>query len=322
LEGTGEERKSSGKSMHHWQHWSRDKSIDLNFLNGVEAKGFSLEYLQRVPEVKDTVHKHSLLHHLVQMVVEQFPTSGDLYSELGSAVRASRVDYDEVSKALVKMESDCKSSWSYFKTIAKVDPAVLQAKPRMADFLSDCAERIQILQVVQRRVMNRFKKSCLFLGFSSLVAKELKSHSLMKILSEFALEYRTLRERFKEGQEKKACRRERAKRMTHSNSCPEGSPVTPSQESQQDNELRRILRSGFGGHGDSDVHLNGSRTPRTLRTPASRVPVTHSHADKIFGDSRLKAKLEAIVWPETDALVQQEIYFLFLFDVYFRKTRR
>lgn len=54
------------------------------FLNGAEVKGFQIEYLAKVPEVKDTVHKHSLLHHLCHIVMEKFPDSTDLYSEVRS----------------------------------------------------------------------------------------------------------------------------------------------------------------------------------------------------------------------------------------------
>lgn len=53
-----------------------------NFLNGSDAKGFQVEYLSKVPEVKDTVHKHSLLHHLCHMVIEKFPDTTDVYSEV------------------------------------------------------------------------------------------------------------------------------------------------------------------------------------------------------------------------------------------------
>lgn len=53
-----------------------------NFLNGAEAKGFQIDYLSKVPEVKDTVHKHSLLHHLCHMVLENYAESSDLYSEV------------------------------------------------------------------------------------------------------------------------------------------------------------------------------------------------------------------------------------------------
>lgn len=53
-----------------------------NFLNGYDAKGFQIDYLSKVPEVKDTVHKHSLLHHLCVIIMEKFPDSTDLYSEV------------------------------------------------------------------------------------------------------------------------------------------------------------------------------------------------------------------------------------------------
>ena len=92
-----------------------------NFLNGAAAKGFTVEYLQRVPEVKDTVHKHSLLHHLCNMVVDQCPGSTDLYSELGAVARCSKVDFDELAEKLRRMEGDCKSSWEHLRSIAKYD---------------------------------------------------------------------------------------------------------------------------------------------------------------------------------------------------------
>ncbi|CAL4065963.1 unnamed protein product, partial [Meganyctiphanes norvegica] len=53
-----------------------------NFLNGSEAKGFQIEYLAKVPEVKDTVHKHSLLHHLCHLIMEKYNDTSDLYSEV------------------------------------------------------------------------------------------------------------------------------------------------------------------------------------------------------------------------------------------------
>ncbi|RWS31642.1 FH1/FH2 domain-containing protein 3-like isoform X3, partial [Leptotrombidium deliense] len=136
-----------------------------NFLNGVHSKGFHIEYLSKVPEVKDTVHKHSLLHHLCHMVIEKYPNSGDLYSEFGSVTRASRVDFEEVAKNIAKLESDCKASWDYLKVIAKHDGST-QMKQKMSEFLADCAERIIVLGIIQRRVLNRFKKLLIYLGFS------------------------------------------------------------------------------------------------------------------------------------------------------------
>ena len=37
--------------------------------------------------MKDTIHKHSLLYHMTYWVLEKFPDSGDLYSELGPVTR-------------------------------------------------------------------------------------------------------------------------------------------------------------------------------------------------------------------------------------------
>ena len=56
-----------------------------------QTKGFTVEYLARVPEVKDTVQKHSLLQHLCNLVIEQFPDSADLFSEIGSVCRSAKV---------------------------------------------------------------------------------------------------------------------------------------------------------------------------------------------------------------------------------------
>ena len=64
-----------------------------NFLNGSACKGFQLDYLEKVPEVKDTVHKHSLLYHMTYWVLETYPASSDLYSEIGPLTRVSRTDF-------------------------------------------------------------------------------------------------------------------------------------------------------------------------------------------------------------------------------------
>lgn len=65
--------------------------IFVSFLPSVQAKAFELSYLEKVPEVKDTVHKQSLLHHVCTIVVEKFPDSTDLYSEIGAITRSAKV---------------------------------------------------------------------------------------------------------------------------------------------------------------------------------------------------------------------------------------
>ncbi|VEL30353.1 unnamed protein product [Protopolystoma xenopodis] len=46
-----------------------------NFLNNSSLRGFNLDYLSRLPEVKDTKNKNSLLHHVCSIVLDQFPDS-------------------------------------------------------------------------------------------------------------------------------------------------------------------------------------------------------------------------------------------------------
>uniref|UniRef100_A0A8C2FN03 Formin homology 2 domain containing 3b n=1 Tax=Cyprinus carpio TaxID=7962 RepID=A0A8C2FN03_CYPCA len=181
-----------------------------NFLNGTNAKGFELSYLEKVPEVKDTVHKQSLLHHVCSLVVEKFPESSDLYSEIGAITRSAKVDFDQLQENLCQMEYRCKASWDHLKVIAKheMKPAL---KQRMSDFLKDCAERIIILKIVHRRIINRFHSFLLFLGHPPYAIREVSIHRFSKILSEFALEYRTTRERVLQQKQKRANHRERNK---------------------------------------------------------------------------------------------------------------
>ncbi|XP_032412292.1 FH1/FH2 domain-containing protein 3 isoform X4 [Xiphophorus hellerii] len=181
-----------------------------NFLNGSNAKGFELSYLEKVPEVKDTVHKQSLLHHACAIVVEKFPDSTDLYSEIGAITRLTKVDFDQLQDNLAQMERRCKASWDHLKVIAKheMKPAL---KQKMSDFLKDCAERIIILKIVHRRIINRFHAFLLFLGHPIYAVREVSIHRFSKILSEFALEYRTTRERVLQQKQKRANHRERNK---------------------------------------------------------------------------------------------------------------
>ncbi|TKS65570.1 FH1/FH2 domain-containing protein 3 [Collichthys lucidus] len=167
-----------------------------NFLNGTNAKGFEMTYLEKVPEVKDTVHKQSLLHHACSVVVENFPQSTDLYSEIGAITRSAKVDFDQLQENLCQMERRCKASWDHLKVIAKHEMKP-QLKQKMSDFLKDCAERIIILKIVHRRIINS--------------VREVSVHRFSKILSEFALEYRTTRDRVLQQKQKRADHRERNK---------------------------------------------------------------------------------------------------------------
>ncbi|XP_054619992.1 FH1/FH2 domain-containing protein 3 isoform X3 [Dunckerocampus dactyliophorus] len=253
-----------------------------NFLNGTNAKGFELTYLEKVPEVKDTVHKQSLLHHACSVVVENFPQSTDLYSEIGAITRSAKVDFDQLQENLSQMERRCKASWDHLKVIAKHEMKP-QLKQKMSDFLKDCAERIIILKIVHRRIINRFHSFLLFLGHPAYSVREISVHRFSKILSEFALEYRTTRDRVLQQKQKRADHRERNKtrgKMIMDVNAPcvrygSGSAPGGSQESEQPQGLghaedaaehehmKAVLRTSIGsGGGDKE----GSGVVPGLRT--------------------------------------------------------
>ncbi|KAK7124174.1 hypothetical protein R3I94_018509 [Phoxinus phoxinus] len=267
-----------------------------NFLNGSNAKGFDLSYLEKVPEVKDTVHKQSLLHHVCGLVVENFPDSTDLYSEIGALTRSAKVDFEQLQESLTQMEWRCKASWDHLKVIAKheMKPAL---KQKMSDFLKDCAERIIILKIVHRRIMNRFHSFLLFLGHPAYSVRDISVTRLSKIISEFALEYRTTRDRVLQQRQKRADHRERNKtrgkmitdlntqtddeedsetgRVCVSSSAP---PVGPQTEPQglchaedraEHEQMKAVLKTSVQSSDSSDTTVVPALRTRT-RTRASR----------------------------------------------------
>ncbi|XP_026234885.1 FH1/FH2 domain-containing protein 1 isoform X3 [Anabas testudineus] len=260
-----------------------------NFLNGSNAKGFELNYLEKVVEVKDTVHRQSLLHHTCNQVVENYPESSDIYSEIPAITRSAKVDFELLSENLVQLEKRCKASWDNLKVVAKHETkAVL--KNKMTEFLKDCTQRIIILKVVHRRVINRFHSFLLFLGQPSSSVRDIKVTSFCRIISEFALEYRTTRERVLTLKRKRATHRERTKTrgkmITETEkfsgaASPEDSPapvsspseVAAGQEEEHEN-MKNLLISSSSGLTVDDRGLRRSRAVRSLgRVSPSAVSV-------------------------------------------------
>ena len=137
-----------------------------------------MDYLEKVPEVKDTVHKHSLLYHMTYWVLETYPGSSDLYSEIGPLTRVSRTDFNELAKTLKRMEAECKNAWDYLKIITRHDEKQLKLlraqqsesageqkgviedpnepmRIKLQEFLKDAAERIHIMSKVHQKMTLR-----------------------------------------------------------------------------------------------------------------------------------------------------------------------
>ncbi|XP_077165954.1 FH1/FH2 domain-containing protein 1 isoform X2 [Paroedura picta] len=181
-----------------------------NFLNGSQSRGFELSYLAKVSEVKDTVHRQTLLHHLCHNVVEKFPETTDLYSEIAAITRSAKVDFDALAESLVQLEQRCKASWDSLKAMAKHEtkPAL---KSRLLDFLQASTQKIILLKIIHRRVLNRFRSFLLYLGYDAHSVRDVKVTGFCQTLREFALEYRTSRERVLQQRKKRAAYRERNK---------------------------------------------------------------------------------------------------------------
>uniref|UniRef100_A0A183IWC0 FHOD3 protein n=1 Tax=Soboliphyme baturini TaxID=241478 RepID=A0A183IWC0_9BILA len=223
-----------------------------NYLNGAEVKGFQLDYLAKVPEVKDTLHKHSLVYHLSTIVMDKFPDSTDLYSELGAVARSAKVDFEEIQNNLEKMEKDCKASWDYLRMIAKHESHTVREK--ISSFLTDCAQRIMTLKVIHKRVINRFRKFLFYMGMPPKAIKDTKINSICKTISEFALEYRTSRDKImqqnKRMQEKRERNKTRGKLITDTkqfNTIAKGPSSAGRKEENSEYELNKLLDSRMDG---------------------------------------------------------------------------
>uniref|UniRef100_A0A8D3C2Y8 Formin homology 2 domain containing 1 n=1 Tax=Scophthalmus maximus TaxID=52904 RepID=A0A8D3C2Y8_SCOMX len=253
-----------------------------NFLNSSNAKGFELGYLEKVVEVKDTVHRQSLLHHTCSLVVENYPESSDVYTEIPAITRSAKVDFELLAENLVQLERRCKASWDNLKVVAKHETkAVL--KNKMMDFLKDCTQRIIILKVVHRRVINRFHSFLLFLGQPSTSVRDIKVTSFCRIIGEFSLEYRTTRERVVELKRKQAAHRERTKtrgkmiteteKFSGAVSRPD-SPVSLAaeaevgqEEEEQHENMKNLLISSDVGQSADQRGLRRSRAVRSKVSP-------------------------------------------------------
>ncbi|KAG3257052.1 formin homology 2 domain containing 1, transcript variant X1 [Ictidomys tridecemlineatus] len=181
-----------------------------NFLNGSQSSGFELSYLEKVSEVKDTVRRQSLLYHLCSLVLQTLPDSSDLYSEIPALTRCAKVDFEQLTENLGQLERRSRAAEENLRSLAKHElaPAL---RARLTHFLAHCARRVATLRVVHRRVNNRFHAFLLYLGYTAQAAREVRIMQFCHTLREFALEYRTCRERVLQQQKKRATYRERNK---------------------------------------------------------------------------------------------------------------
>ncbi|XP_055407365.1 FH1/FH2 domain-containing protein 1 isoform X4 [Bubalus kerabau] len=222
-----------------------------NFLNGSQSSGFELSYLEKVSEVKDTVRRQPLLHHLCALVLQARPDSSDLYSEIPALARCAKVDFEQLTENLGQLERRSRAAEDSLRSLAKHDlaPAL---RARLTHFLVHCTRRVAMLRVVHRRVCNRFHAFLLYLGYTAEAAREVRIMQFCHTLREFALEYRTCRDRVLQQQQKRATYRERNKTrgrmITETEKFSGVAGETPSKPSVP------VAVSSGPGEGDADSH--------------------------------------------------------------------
>ncbi|XP_005751506.1 FH1/FH2 domain-containing protein 1 [Pundamilia nyererei] len=235
-----------------------------NFLNGCKARGFELSYLGKLSQVRDTHTRQPLLHHVCVLLLQLYPESSDLYSDITAVTKGGKCDYSQVQSNFTQLESLCKASWEQVKLLNKADEKRKGGKGekmkgigdealapdgslrhRLPKILKECEERLKVLRAVHRRVINRFHSFLLFLGYSRAMVRDTKPEDFCKTISNFSLEYRTMQQAILLQRERE---RERQKNVTESPgpNTPVGkrkNQQTPSKDNDEQGRLEEVLRT-------------------------------------------------------------------------------
>ncbi|XP_049923749.1 FH1/FH2 domain-containing protein 1 [Epinephelus moara] len=261
-----------------------------NFLNGCKARGFELSYLGKLSYVRDTHTRQPLLHHVCVLLLQLYPQSSDLYSDITAVTKAGKFDYSLVQSNLTQLEALCKASWEQLKILDKAEDKKKGGKlekrrggggnealapegslrHRLPQILKECEEKLKVLRAVNRRVINRFHSFLLFLGYSRAMVRDTKAEDFCKTISNFSLEYRTTRQVI-------LMQREREKQRSGTESPGPNTPAarrkrqqTPTQENEEQCRLEEVL-STPDSTSRLDVTLPRNRRRMTdIKGPFSR----------------------------------------------------
>ncbi|KAM9424631.1 FH1/FH2 domain-containing protein 3 isoform 3-T3 [Pholidichthys leucotaenia] len=172
-----------------------------------------------------------------------------------------RNDYSQVQSNFTQLEAQCKASWEQLKLLNKAEEKQKGRKGekrresddalsldgslrhRLPKILKDYEERLKVLRAVHRRVMNRFHSFLLFLGYSRAMVRDTTPEDFCKNISNFSLEYRTMRQAILQ-------QRERERQRSGAESPGPNTPVgrrkhqqTALQVSDEQSRLEEVLKT-------------------------------------------------------------------------------
>ncbi|XP_076867928.1 FH1/FH2 domain-containing protein 1 [Brachyhypopomus gauderio] len=238
-----------------------------NFLNGCKARGFELSYLGKLSQVRDTHSRQPLLYHVGVLLLQLYPQSSDLYSDITAVTRASKCDYSQVQVNFSQLEALCKTSWEQLHLLEKNGEGRNgggtrggegeerrrgtegSLRQRLPHFLKECEDRLKVLRAVHRRVINRFHSFLLYLGYSRSMVRDTGAGAFCKTVSDFALEYRATRQAIfqqREREQEREKEREKKEERRRDISTPSGkgqTPQGPSQDSEDQSKLEEVLKT-------------------------------------------------------------------------------
>lgn len=88
------------------------------------------------------------------------------------------MDWADRELSLANLSQRLSECWEHLRSIAKhetfTDSISTEKKMKSAQFLTEAAERLQVLEVIKRRVINRFHKLYLYMGMNQSQAADMK----------------------------------------------------------------------------------------------------------------------------------------------------
>merc|ERR1712013_730815 len=156
-----------------------------NTLNRSKVSGFQLDYLSKLSWVKDTSSKHSLLHHVTQVLMSEKADMADLSKEFSSLSTVARTDYELLGSNLAGMEEECKTSLGYLRLSFVYQP---ETRSLVSSFLTDAAERILSMQKVSALVAEEYNRFLTWLGLPAHLHRDYPAARVAGLLVETARE--------------------------------------------------------------------------------------------------------------------------------------
>lgn len=156
-----------------------------NTLNRSKISGFQLDYLSKLSWVKDTSSKHSLLHHVTQVLMSEKADMADLSKEFSSLATVARTDYELLGSNLAGMEEECKTSLGYLRLSFVYQP---ETRNLVSSFLTDAAERILSMQKVSALVAEEYTRFLTWLGLPTHLHRDYPAARVAGLLVETARE--------------------------------------------------------------------------------------------------------------------------------------